>query len=99
MWWLQYDYHDKTKRHFKVRICEHLGISALNGKRVKGNDDSAIKEHLSFCNHAPNFEDFPILATNNNDLEITLTENLLFNSNDPALNKNKKYLPLELFDS
>ena len=27
----------KTKRHFKVRMCEHIGISALTGKRVKGD--------------------------------------------------------------
>ena len=51
-------YYGKTKRHFKVRMCEHLGISALTGKRVKGDDDSAIKEHLLFCNHKPDFEDF-----------------------------------------
>ena len=25
-------YYGKTKRHFKVRMCEHLGISALTGK-------------------------------------------------------------------
>ena len=25
----------KTKRHFKIRMCEHLGVSALTGKRVK----------------------------------------------------------------
>ena len=36
-------YDGKTKRHFKVRMCEHLGISALTGK---GDDDSAIKEHF-----------------------------------------------------
>ena len=40
-------YYDKAKRHFKVRMCEHLGISALTGKRVKGDDDdSVIKEHF-----------------------------------------------------
>ena len=44
-------YYGKTKRHFKVRMCEHLEISALTGKRVKGDDDSAIKEHLLFSNH------------------------------------------------
>ena len=43
-------------------MCEHLRISALTGKRVKGDDDSAIKEHLLFCNQAPDFEDFSILA-------------------------------------
>ena len=27
-------YYGKTKRHFKVRICEHLGISHLTGEKV-----------------------------------------------------------------
>ena len=92
-------YYDKTKRHFKVRMCEHLGISALTGKRVEGDVDSAIKEHLSFCNHTSDFEDFSILATNNNDFKVTLMENLLISRNHPPLNKNKQSLPLEPFDS
>ena len=77
-------------------MCEHLGISALTGKRVKGDDDSAIKEHLLFCSHTP---DFSILATNNNDFKVTLMESLLINRDHPPLNKNKQSLPLELFDS
>ena len=92
-------YYGKTKRHFKVRMCEHLGISALTGKRVKGDDDSAIKEHLLFCNHTPDFENFSILASNNNDFKVTLMESLLINRDHPPLNKNKQSLPLELFDS
>ena len=92
-------YYGKTKRHFKVRMSEHLEISALTGKRVKGDDDSAIKEHLLFCNHTPDFEDFSILATNNNDFKVTLMESLLINRDHPPLNKNKQSLPLELFDS
>ena len=92
-------YYGKTKRHFKVRMCEHLGISALTGKRVKGDDDSAIKEHLLFCNHTPDFEDFSILAANKSDFKVTLMESLLINRDHPPLNKNKQSLPLELFDS
>ena len=41
-------YYDKSKRHFKVRIFESLVISVLTGKRVKRDNDSAIKEHLLF---------------------------------------------------
>ena len=26
-------YYGKTQRHFKARICEHLGISHLSGKK------------------------------------------------------------------
>ena len=58
-------YYGKTKRHFKVRMCEHLAVSALIGKKVKGDNDSVVKEHL-FCNHSSGFDDFSILASNNN---------------------------------
>ena len=100
-------YYGKTKRHFKVRMCKHLGISALTGKGVKVDDDSVIKEYLLFCNHTPEFEDFSILASNNNDFKVTLMESLLINRDHtphpppppPPLNKNKQSLPLELFDS
>ena len=92
-------YYGKTKHHFQVRMCKHLGISALTGKRVKNDDDSAIKEHLLFCSHAPDFEDFSILATKNNDFKVLLMESLLINKDHPSLNKNKQSLPLELFDS
>ena len=40
-------YYGKAKRHFIVRMCEHLGVSALTGKRVKGDNDSAVKESSS----------------------------------------------------
>ena len=59
-------YCGKTNQDFKVRMCEHFEISAVTGKRVKGDDDSAIKEYLLFCNNTPDFEDFSIFATNNN---------------------------------
>ena len=76
-----------------------MGISAHTGKRVKGDDNSTIKEHLLFCNDTPDFEDFSILVTNNNDFKVTLMESLLINRDHPLLNKNNQSLPLELFDS
>ena len=79
-------------------MCKHLAIFPLTEKRVKGDDDSAIKEHLLFCNHTPDFEDFSILATNNNEFKVTLMESLLINRDDPPLNKNKQSLPLEIFE-
>ena len=92
-------YCGKTKRHFKFRICKNLEISALTGKRAKGDDDSTIKEHLLLCHHAPDFEDLSILATKNNDFKVTLMDSFLINTDEPPLNKNKQSLPLELFES
>ena len=90
-------YYGKTKRHFKVRICEHLGIFALTGKRVKDDDDSAIKEHFLLCNYSPDLQHFSILTTNNKNFKVTLMVSLLINRDHPPLNKNKQSLALELF--
>ena len=53
-------YYGKTKRHFKVRICEHLDISHLTEKNVKidNNKLTTIQQHLLCCNYCPSFEDF-----------------------------------------
>ena len=92
-------YHGKTKCQFKVTMCELFVISAHTGKRVKGDDDSVNKEHLSFCNLTPDFEDVSILATNNNDFKVALIYGLLINRDHPPLNKNKQSLPFRLFNS
>ena len=91
-------YYGKTKTRFKVRMCQHLGVSGLTGKRVKGDDDSAVKEHHLFCNHTSGFDDFFILASNNNYFKVTLMESLLINRDHPLLNKNRHSPPLKLFN-
>ena len=80
-------YYGKTKRHFKVTMCQHLGVSALAGKRVKGDNDSATKEHHLFRNHSSGFDNFSILASNNNNFKVTLMESLLINRDHPPFNK------------
>ena len=80
-------------------MCKHLRISVLTWKRVNGDNDSAIKELLLFCNNTLDFEDFSILAANNNYFKVTLMESVLISRDQAPLNKNKQSLPLELFDS
>ena len=57
------------------------------------------KMNQSHGNHAPDFEDFSILATNKNDFKVTLMESLLISRDHPPLNKSKQSLSLEHFDS
>ena len=57
-----------TKRHFKVRSCEHFGIFPLTGKRVTSVFQStAIKDHLLYCQHSRTMVDFSILCSEWND--------------------------------
>ena len=92
-------YYGKTKRHFKVRICEHLGISHLTEKKVKidNNKLTAIQEHLLCCNYSPSFEDFSILTRESNGFKLKIMESLLIARDKTILNKVDSSLPLELF--
>ena len=58
-------------------MCEHLRISPLTGKMVKGDNNSAIKEHHLFCNHSSGLDTFSILASSNNDFKVYLNEECL----------------------
>ena len=92
-------YYGKTKRHFKVRICEHLGISHLTDKKVKidNNKLTVIQEHLLCCNYSPSFEDFPVLTKEINDFKLKIMESLIIARDKPILNKADSSLHLELF--
>ena len=43
-------YYGKTCHHFFTRAAEHMGISNLTGKRLKGVEQSAISDNLLECN-------------------------------------------------
>ena len=47
-----------SKHHFKLKMCEHLGISALTGKVMM---ILPLKKHILFSNHSPDIEEFSIL--------------------------------------
>ena len=79
-------------------MCKDLRVSALTGKRAKGDNDSVIKEQRLFCNHSCSFDNFTILVSSKNDFKVTLMENLLINRDHPPVNKNSHSLPFEVFD-
>ena len=58
-------------------------------KVIMAEWQNAIKDHLLFCKHVPDFEDFSIFATNNNDFQVTLMESLQIKRDHPPLIKNK----------
>ena len=70
-------------------MCEKLEVFALTVKRVKGDNNSAIKEDYLLWNHSSDFRDFSILASNNNDFKVALMDSLLFNRDHCPLNKSR----------
>ena len=92
-------YIGKTKRHHKVRMCEHLGISYKTGKSMKFNEGSttAIKDHMKVTGHKNDFENFEILSSGKNNLECLIKESILVKKYKPSLNKQIKEFKLSLF--
>ena len=52
-------------------MCDYFGISLIAEKLVEGNGNATNNEHLLFCDHITNFDDFSILATNITEVKIT----------------------------
>ena len=92
-------YYGKTRRRFKVRNCEHLDISQVNGKKVKidNNKLTAIQEHLFCCNYSPSFHDFSILTRESHDFKLKIMNRLPIVRDKPVIYKADASLRLELF--
>ena len=44
------EYIGETKRHYRTRTPEHIGVSPLTGKYLKNNSQtSAVHDHMLFC--------------------------------------------------
>ena len=73
----------KTKRYFKVRACEHLGITSLMGKKVKSPKESVVFDHIVHTDHNANFDDFETLVKECDEFRLLLRVSLLIMRDDP----------------
>ena len=53
---------EKTKRHFKVRVSQHMGVSASTGNNIQSTKISDLHDYMLVCNNTVSLEDFSILA-------------------------------------
>ena len=89
-------YYGKTKRHFIVRGCEHLGITPLTKKKVKIPKESAVFNHIVHTSHNASFNDFETFVKECGNFRIFFRESLLILRDDPPLNWYVKSVPLKL---
>ena len=73
-------------------------MSALTGKKVKPINNSAGRDHLLHCNYLTSFDNFSILAHENEKFLLKIKESLLIMRDKPSLNRNISSAPLYLFD-
>ena len=67
-------YYGKTKRHFKVRACEHLGITPLTGKKVISPKESAVSDHIFHTSNNASFDDFETYVKESDEFRLLLRE-------------------------
>ena len=91
-------YIGESIRHTKRRFCEHMGISALTGKALKGQNQTSVKDHLNVCKCNITFEDFEILGRDTtNEFNLRIKESLFISRDKPTLNIQGGSIPLDLF--
>ena len=96
-------YLGKTRRHYGVRVFEHLGISLLTHKKYTYNpsnvNNSAILNHINVNNICKGKEsNFKIIGSCKTDLTLSLKESLLINKEKPNLNISDRSMPIYLFE-
>ena len=92
------EYIGKTKRHYRTRTSEHIGVSPLTGKYVKNNSQTlAVHDHMLFCKTVVRPEDFPILAKSSCNFKLEIQESILIRLLEPTLNKSISSVSLYLF--
>ena len=95
-------YIGKTRRHYLVRVFEHLGISLRTHQKFSFNpankNNSAILNHINCQKCVGSVDNFKIIGCATNDFHLKLKESLLIHKNKPKINGAEKSIPLELFE-
>ena len=95
-------YIGKTRRHYLVRVFEHLGISLATHKKYTYNpqnvNNSAILNHISKQKCIGKQENFKIIGSAKTDSLLCIKETLLIHKNKPKINTNDGSTQIYLFE-
>ena len=89
-------YLGQTVRHLPTRVSEHLGFSALTGRKSCSPVMSSILSHLNSTGHTASLDDFQILSSCSSPDELLVRESLLISKYKPSLNIQGSSVPLLL---
>ena len=89
-------YLGQTVRHLHTRVSEHLGFSALTGRKSCSPVMSSILLHLNSTGHTASLDDFQILSSCSSPDELLVRESLLISKYKPSLNIQGSSVPLLL---
>ena len=88
-------YYGKTSRNLAIRCREHIGVSKTGYKM--NNNSSAVYNHSSSTGHPVSSEDFKIISSTRNSMDLLIHESLLILRDRPNLNSQTSSIQLTLF--
>ena len=95
-------YIGKTRRHYGVRVFEHLGISLTTGVNYtfnpNNNNITAILNHINHTSCRGKEENVCIIGSAKTDQLLCIKETLLIHKNKPKINTNERSTPIYLFE-
>ena len=93
----QGSYIGSTTKQSRIRFFQHLGMSPRTNRPVSCPTHSSPKNHCHNNNHPFSINQFQIIDTANNELDLRILESLYINQEKPNLNIDKSAYPLNLF--
>ena len=95
-------YIGKTRRHYLVRVFEHLGLSLATHKKYTYNqnniNNSAILNHINQQKCIGKQDNFKIIGSAKNDSLLCIKETLLIHKNKPKINTSDGSTSIYLFE-
>ena len=95
-------YIGKTRRHYLVRVFEHLGISLVTGNKFTYNpnngNNTAILNHINHNKCVGKEENFQIIGSAKTDSLLCIKETLLIHKDKPQINTNERSTRIYLFE-
>ena len=89
-------YYGLAERHLKVRAYDHIGLSYLTEKPIKGVE-TAMKSHCCQAQHSVSWDNISVIAREEDKFHLYVKESLLIKRDKPFLNKQLFSTPLYLF--
>ena len=88
-------YSGKTKRHYKVRLNVHLGMSHKTERPYKFvmQTATALRSHCHECNHTNDRDSFKIIGRARNNFHLMLEGSILLYHTGDSLNKAGRSIP------
>ena len=93
-WRCSSDYVGMTSRSLYQRVAEHSGRSFRTGRWLARPPHSSIRIHAEECDSRVSVDNFSILTTASNNLDLRILESLYIYKRNPSLNDTQSSFPL-----